>query len=245
MALETVLFIVIGAAFGGFVNGLAGFGTSLFALGWWLQVMEPVDAVAVSLLMSVASGLQGVVVVRRSIKWRRLARFLVPALIGLPMGIGLLNWIEAKLLTLIIALFLLLYGLSFSLRRGLPTLAGPTPWIDAAVGFVGGVLGAMAGLSGPIPTIWCSFRDWTKAERRALLQPYNVIILGFSAFLLALQGAYNQDVLFSVVVALPVTMLSAQFGIALFKRMNDAQFRRLLIFLMFVSGAFLLLRSFL
>jgi len=40
-------------------------------------------------------------------------------------------------------------------------------------------------------------------------------------------------------------MLSAQLGIALFKRMNDAQFRRLLIFLMFVSGVVLLLRFFL
>ncbi len=243
MALETFLLIVIGAVFGGFINGLAGFGTSLFALGWWLQVLPPLQAVALSLVMSVASGLQGVIVVRRSIDWRRLARFLVPALIGIPIGLTLLHRIDAKLLTLVIASFMLVYGGFFSLRRSLPTLVRPTPSIDTAVGFFGGLMGAMAGLSGVLPTIWCSLRAWPKAERRALLQPYNVVILGASACLLALQGIYDQDIFLSIAVALPATMLSAQLGIALFKRMNDAQFRRLLVFLMFVFGAVLLLRG--
>ena len=34
MPIDAILIIVIGAAFGGLVNGLAGFGTGLFALNW-------------------------------------------------------------------------------------------------------------------------------------------------------------------------------------------------------------------
>lgn len=41
--------LFMGAFLGGFVNGLAGFGTALFALGWFLQIMEPPAAVAVVL----------------------------------------------------------------------------------------------------------------------------------------------------------------------------------------------------
>lgn len=245
MTFEFVLFIIAGAIFGGFINGLAGFGTSLFALGWWLQVMPPPQAVALSLVMSVSSGVQGVILVRRSIDWRRLARFLLPALIGIPIGLQLLHRIDAQLLTIVVAGFLLLYGGFFTLRRGLPTLARPTPVMDIGVGFLGGILGAVAGLSGALPTMWCLLRDWPKAERRALLQPYNVVILGLSAALLAIQSIYDRDVLLSIAVALPVTMISAQIGITVFKRLNDAQFRRLLIFLMFVSGLTLLVRSFL
>ena len=33
---EVILLIIAGAFAGGFANGLAGFGTGLFALGWWL-----------------------------------------------------------------------------------------------------------------------------------------------------------------------------------------------------------------
>lgn len=61
--------------------------------------------------------------------------------------------------------------------------------------------------------------------------------------LLAMQGAYDGKVLLSIAVALPVTMVSAQIGISVFKRLNDAQFRRLLIFLMLVSGLGLLARG--
>ena len=41
MSVDAIIFISIGAAFGGLVNGLAGFGTGLFALGWWLVVLPP------------------------------------------------------------------------------------------------------------------------------------------------------------------------------------------------------------
>ena len=49
---------------------------------------------------------------------------------------------------------------------------------DMLTGFAGGVLGSVAGLSGALPTIWSSLHGWNKYEQRALLQPFNVIILG-------------------------------------------------------------------
>lgn len=67
MTVEIGALLIAGAAAGGFVSGLAGFGTALFALGWWLQVMPPVQAVSIVLFMSVVSGLQGMLVVRRDI----------------------------------------------------------------------------------------------------------------------------------------------------------------------------------
>jgi uncharacterized membrane protein YfcA len=42
---------------------------------------------------------------------------------------------------------------------------------------------------------------------------------------------------------MPVTMVFAQIGITIFKRLNDDQFRRLIIALMFVSGLILMLRE--
>jgi uncharacterized membrane protein YfcA len=58
-----------------------------------------------------------------------------------------------------------------------------------------------------------------------------------------LKGAYTWDVLKLIALALPVTMIFAQIGIAIFKRLNDDQFRRLIIVLMFLSGLILLLRE--
>lgn len=242
MTAELITFLLIGAAAGGFVNGLAGFGTSLFALGWWLHILPPVQAVAIVLVLSVASGIQGVVLVRKSIQWKRLAIFLIPGLIGIPLGLVLLQRIDVEILKLLIGGFLLLYAAFFIARQDLPRLTPPA-WADACVGGVGGVLGALAGLSGALPTMWLTLRAWQKAEMRAVLQPYNVAILGISALMLAATGVYTTGTLVLIAVALPTTMAAAQAGLWAFGRLTDIQFRRLLIVLMGVSGAVLLARS--
>jgi uncharacterized membrane protein YfcA len=235
----------MGAAAGGFINGLAGFGTALFALGFWLNVMPPVQAVSIVVVMSVASGLQGVWLVRRFIanQPRRLARFLLPALPGIPMGVAALSYIPVDALKMIIAGFMLLYGGFFTFRTTLPKLERPAPILESIVGFFGGFLGGAASLSGALPTMWCAMRPWPKAETRAVLQPFNVVVLALACLMFAVNGAYSWDTLILIGLALPATMVFAQIGISLFKRLDDDQFRRLIIAMMFLSGLVLMLRT--
>ena len=101
--------------------------------------------------------------------------------------------------------------------------------VDAGIGFSGGILGAMAGLSGALPTMWISMRDWTKQQSRAVLQPYNLLILGISALLLAIDGVYDRATLTAMAIALPATLLAAQGGLWAFARLDDQQFRHLLV----------------
>ena len=227
-------------------SGLAGFGTALLALGFWLQIMSPVSAVSIVVIMSVASGLQGAWVVRRAIfdHPKRLARFLIPGVLGIPIGVLALAALDPQMLKIGIGGMMVLYGGFFSWRKSLPKFDRPTPVADSIVGFLGGVLGGAASLSGALPTMWCSMRTWSKFETRAVLQPYNIIILGLAALMFLLRGNYTWDVVKQILLALPVTLLFAQIGLTVFKRLNDNQFRRLLITLMFVSGAILLAKAF-
>ncbi|AXI55854.1 hypothetical protein SuNHUV7_22130 (plasmid) [Pseudoseohaeicola sp. NH-UV-7] len=245
MTVEILVLLILGASAGGLINGLAGFGTALFALGFFLNIMPPVQAVAIVVVLSVVSGFQGVWIVRHAIfdNPRRLLRFLVPALFGIPLGVAALAYIEPHSLKIIIAVFLLIYGGFFSLRSTLPRIERRTPVIDGLIGFAGGVLGGTASLSGALPTMWCSIRPWPKSETRAVLQPFNVVVLSLTALMLALQGAYTKQTLFYLAVALPAAMIAAQLGIAIFKRLSDDQFRRMLIGLTFVSGTILLVRE--
>ncbi len=246
MSISFLALLLAGAAAGGFINGLAGFGTALFALGFWLQIMPPPQAVAISVVLSVSTGLQGVWIVRHSIKDnpRRLARFLLPAMVGVPLGVAALAVLDARVLKLVIAGFLILYGGFFTLRSALPQFERPTPAGDSLVGFLGGVLGGAASLSGALPTMWCAMRPWPKSETRAVLQPFNVLVLGFAAANFAWQGIYTGQILLLIAIALPVAMVAAQGGIMIFKRLDDSLFRRLLISLMLISGCILALREF-
>lgn len=246
MSFGLIFPLLVGAAAGGFINGLAGFGTALFALGIWLQVLPPWQAISIAVVMSVASGLQGIWVVRRDLKneTERMARFLVPALAGVPLGTAVPAYISATALKALIAGFMVLYGAFFALRRSLPQFSRPTPAVDILIGFFGGILGGAASLSGALPTMWCAMRPWTKRETRAVLQPFNVVILAIAAILFAWRGYYTHETLLLMAISLPATLISAQIGIAVFHRLTDHQFRRLLVWLLFTSGVLLALREF-
>jgi uncharacterized membrane protein YfcA len=237
--------LIAGAAAGGFINGLAGFGTALFALGFWLQVLSPREAVSLAVIMSVISGLQGVALVRQSIREYpiRLSRFLIPGLVGIPLGASLLAVVSALTIKLVAATLLIVYGGFTLLRRELPKISRPMPLVDGVVGFLGGVLGGAASLSGVVPTMWCALQPWTRSEQRAVMQPFNVVILGLSAVVFALKGYYTAETLKAGLVALPATLAAAQIGIWLFIRITDNQFRRLLVSLMFVSGVVIIAKE--
>jgi uncharacterized membrane protein YfcA len=232
------LWLAAGSAAGGFINGLAGFGTALFALGFWLQILSPTEAVSIVVIMSVVSGLQGVALVRQSIRENplRLSRFVVPGLVGIPVGTSLLAVISPLTIKLVVAVFLLAYSGFILLRRDLPKAPRQIPLMDCTVGLVGGILGGAASLSGVAPTMWCALQPWTKSEQRAVLQPFNVLILACTAAVFAASGYYSARSVPLILIALPITLVFAQIGIWTFKRMTDDQFRRLLVSLMFVSG---------
>lgn len=238
MTPEIITFLVLGATAGGFINGLSGTGTALFALGFYLVVLPPITSVSIVALMSVLAGLQGLWVVRSEILANpaRLFRFLVPGLIGVPIGIALLDLIDAATLRIAIAALLIVYGCYFGFRVALPAFERRTPWVDALFGLVGGVLGGAASVSGAIPAMWLSLRPWPKAETRAVLQPFNVAILSTTITLLAFKGAFDSHALNALLVTVPVGLIAAQIGIAVFKRLEDSTFRRVLIILTLLMG---------
>jgi uncharacterized protein len=238
------LWLAAGSAAGGFINGLAGFGTALFALGFWLQILPPTQAVSLIVIMSVVSGLQGVALVHKSIRENpvRLSRFVVPGVIGIPIGVKLLAIASPLTIKLTVATLLIGYGGFILIRRELPRLK-PKPVVDCAVGFAGGILGGAASLSGVLPTIWCTLLPWTKSEQRAVMQPFNVLILGISAVAYAISGYYSMHSVPVILFVLPITLISAQIGIWAFKRLSDDQFRRLLVTLMFISGVMIVAKE--
>ena len=233
MPFETILVLILGGLAGGFANGFAGTGTALFALGFLLTVLEPRQAVATIALVSVLAGLQGLWEVRRTILANRatLARFIIPGLLGVPVGGLLLGYVDAETLRLLVAALLFFYGAYFGFRAGLPRFERETPVLDGLIGLTGGVMGGMASISGAAPSIWLSLRPWPKALTRAALQSFNGAILATTVATLALGGAYTSETWTSFGIVLPPGVMAAWVGIRVFRRMTDDQYRRVLIIL--------------
>lgn len=247
MPMDIVFWTILlaGALVGGFVNGLAGFGTGMFALAFWLQILPPIQAVPMVLVLSVISGIQGLYAVRQAVRDNpaRLARFLLPALPGIPLGGLLLGWLDASVIKLLVALAAVSYGVSFAFRAKLPKWRDEAPVTDMAVGFAGGLLGGAASLSGMLPIMYCGMKPWPKNAVRAVLQPYNFSVLGLAIIWYAITGRYDSQILLWLVVLTPACLLSARFGLYLYQQLADAIFRRLVIILTGLAGLSLLLRE--
>lgn len=114
---------------------------------------------------------------------------------------------------------------------------------DGLVGFGGGVLGGVAGLSGPLPTIWCGLRGWPADVQRGVYQPYNLTILGIVLCVYTTQGVMTPKTWGLALICLPATLLGAYLGTRLYGRVNEQQFRTLVLSLLLVSGIALMVSN--
>jgi uncharacterized membrane protein YfcA len=100
-------------------------------------------------------------------------------------------------------------------------------------------MGGIAGLSGPLPTLWCGLRGWSKDAQRGVYQPYNLGVLGFTLGVYAVQGVVTARVLELALICLPMTLLGVWLGLRSYGRLDERQFRNLVLWLLLASGAVL------
>lgn len=186
--MSVALIVLAGALLAGFVNGLAGFGTGLVALGLWLHVVDPVLASPLVVICSVAAQMLSLLSIKPVFNLNRLYPFLIGGLLGVPVGVMILNHIEVGSFRVAVGTFLFIYCSAMLASRRLPVIDRGGKPADGAVGFAGGVLGGAAGLSGALPTVWCGLKGWGKAEQRAVYQPFNLAILSWALVAQAQQG---------------------------------------------------------
>src|SRR6185437_2895126 len=83
---------------------------------------------------------------------------------------------------------------------------------DTAVGFAGGILGGLAGLSGPLPILWASIRGWGKDQRRGVFQIFNWTVLATAFCLHVASGLVHWEVVRLALLAFPATVCGAWIG---------------------------------
>jgi uncharacterized membrane protein YfcA len=231
--------VVAGALIGGLLNGLTGFGTGLTALPLWLQVLEPAVAAQLVSVASIAGHLSALPSLWRDSDWRALAPMLLAGLVGVPIGLCLLPVIKVELFKTAVGIILICYCAFMLCAAGRLHIRRAGTAADMAIGFLGGILGGIAGLSGPPPIVWGTLRSWPKAQRRRTLQAFNTAVL--SAMLVAsLAGGFiDGRLVVAAAIALPATFLGNWLGERLYRRLDERRFDRVVLGLVFLSGCLL------
>lgn len=223
----------------GFVSGLAGFAFALISSGMLLLLLPPLVAVPLVMGASALSQALSLLAVRRSVSWSRVWPFMLGGVTGVPFGTALLRIMPVPLFRLLLGSFLIAYSLFMLTRRKLYVMPRAGWGADGAVGFAGGVLGGLAGLSGTLPTIWCGLRGWSRDEQRGVYQPYILLVQIAGLLSIGTSVHLSTTVLRLFLESLPGMLFGVWLGLRLYRRVDELWFRRIVLGLLLVSGGVL------
>jgi uncharacterized protein len=107
---------------------------------------------------------------------------------------------------------------------------------DVGVGILNGMLGASTGLGGILPVIWTTLRDWTRDEQRGVHQP-----TAFATFVMSLvglggAGLMTPATIHLLLLGLPLLIAGTLLGWALYGKLDEATFRKVVLVLLLLSG---------
>ncbi len=243
MELDQIAIVTLGALAGGFVSGLAGFGTGLTAMGIWLHALPPQVAASLAIICSVVSQLQTIRTVWHAITPARVLPFIIPGLVGVPLGTLLLQRVDPSGFRVFMGGLLMVFSVVLLTAGTRWRIAWGGRRLDVGVGLASGVLGGLAGLSGVLLTLLAALRGWGKDERRGLFQAFNLSILSTALIAHAVAGRLDAAVGMATLAALPGTLTGAWLGALVYRRLSERRFNDLILVLLAVSGLTLILSN--
>ena len=226
-----------GALLGGLASGLAGFAFAATTLGIYSH-MVPAELISPLIVgCSLAVQLQILPMMWRSLDWRAAVPFVLGGIVGVPAGVWLLSQMSPDTFRLFAGVVLIVYATTALISRRMPSVTVENRAMDSVIGWAGGVLGGFAGLSGVVPTIWCSLRRWPKDRQRSVFQLFNTAMHVATLTGYAVAGRLTLEVGQLILVALPAAWLGGWLGFRVYRRIDDRAFARVLLILLGFSGA--------
>jgi hypothetical protein len=198
---------------------------------------DPVQIVQIMIVCSIANQTAMVCSLRRAIRWRELAPFLIGGAFGLPVGIAVLLKLDRHVYTHALGVFLVVYGCYMLVRK--PLVIGRQKMaFDVLAGFFGGITGGAAGFPGAFVTIWCGIKGWSKERQRAMFQPFILImqVAALATISLSRHSAGKVGFEPADLLCIPAALLGTAVGMTLYKRLSDNHFARAVNLLMIASG---------
>jgi uncharacterized protein len=220
----------------GCVQGITGFGLSLLALPLLGMIFGIQETVPILVMLSIVTNAWIAKGHIHELQWKAIAQMLIPALVGVPIGIYILVFVEASLLKtiagIVIAVFAVFAAVDFSFMQGSRIRK---PYL---FGFLSGVMNGSVSLSGPPIVAYFAIEKLQKDAFRSNISAYflilNIITLGG----MIIKNVCGWPELTLGAYLLPSLAVGTALGITIVKHINERLFRRLSLGLLLVTGIY-------
>lgn len=229
LSLAGTLWMAAAVLVAAFIRGYSGFGYSAMVIAASSLVMNPLNMVAVVVILETAMSVQAARGISADVDWRRVGLMLAGAAVGLPLGLWLLTGISEDAARAVISAYVLL--MCGVLLAGWRLASEARGLSNLGMGVVSGLANApgMGGL--PIAAFFAA-QPMRAAVFRATLIAYFPLLDLYSAPLYWWHGLVTWDTLRASLIALPLTFLGNWLGGRHFLNTDPQDFRRFAILLL-------------
>ena len=224
------------AAFaGGFVSGFSGFAMGLVVSGVWLHILTPVQTATLIAGYGLLTQGYGIFKLRHTLDLRKAWPLVLGTIIGIPIGVGILGYVNPAYVRFGVGVLLVLYSVYSLTRPAFGPLKIGTG-ADIAIGISNGMLGGLTGLGGVISTLSCQWRGWPKDVQRAVFQPVLFVAFVVICISQAAAGSFTRETLTLYGLGVPFMVAGLWIGFRLFGKINDETFRKAVLVLLLFAG---------
>ena len=225
----------------GIVRGIAGFGFSLITAVLLMFVFEPAWIVPVILLWEIAASIGHLPFIYRQVDWRSLGWLSAGMLLGTPLGVWLLRFMAPGPMcalingTVVILALMMLRGASL---RHTPGRCG-----TAGIGMLGGVINGASANGGPPVILFFLSSPAGAAVGRASLIAYFLLTDTWASLICWQQGLFSlSSFLLAASMLIPLG-LGVALGSRVFRRIEEARFKQLVLLLLLLVASAGLVKS--
>lgn len=234
MSVGQVLLLVVILTSSGFVSGVSGFGYALVATPLCSLVISPARAVILITLCGMTPAIQNFLTFRKDIDRPVAVRMGIASLVGMPLGLVVLETIGDAPLRLTIGAVTSVVGLMLlsgvSIRRATATS-------DVVLGFVSGVLNTSTGTNGPPIVINLRAHQLAIPRFRGTISTLFVTAQAVAVALFAARGRVHLNLIYLTLLVVPVQTLVILAGQRVSRNLGQRRFDHLVLGLLLASGA--------
>ena len=236
-----LVWIVIAFSVAAFAQALSGFGFSLLCIPLLTLIGTRVDAVVSSTMVGLVTQLWMAwrmrdEVDRSVVKWALPASFL-----GMPVGIGIGHVVSDRAMRVAVGVAVL--SAVVAIQRGLAVRGKPSK-VDSVAGFISGMLSTTTGTNGPPLVVALAGRSLlpgvTRATLSALFCGANIVTVA----LFALDGSISSRAPLIAAVGLVPALAVRAGSEPLFRKLNPARYRNIVLGLLTVAGVVAIINAF-
>jgi uncharacterized protein len=229
-AIAALAAVLLGAT----ISGLTGFGFGLVIVPFMLMLFPPPAVVVLTSSLAIASGIPILIEDKDKIRVRIISPLMIPALLGLLIGVRILTGVDTRYVKLAAGLIVVVFAIMVARGFVIPGIRSRIAPVVA--GLTSGILGTSTGMSGPPVVLFLTDRAPEPKVFRASITFYFSAMNLVGIFLVVRTGAVGNREFGIAAVLLPVALIGRRIGQRLHDRVNQDQFRRITLGLLILTG---------